>query len=50
MKLSTAERKSKAGFQTWNKHIDAYNQRLANKRLRREAKKQVADETADKSM
>jgi len=39
MKLSTPERKSRTGNQSWNKHVDAFHQRLANKRLRREWKK-----------
>lgn len=42
MKLSTAQRKSKSGWQSWNQHIDAYHQRLANKRLRREQKKEMS--------
>jgi hypothetical protein len=41
MKLSTAERKSQASPQSWNKHIDAFHQRLANKRLRSKLKKSL---------
>ncbi|MEK7526013.1 MAG: hypothetical protein AAB546_00875 [Patescibacteria group bacterium] len=44
MKLNTAERKSKASNQSWHKHIDAFYQRLANKKLRREAKDEIKKE------
>jgi hypothetical protein len=42
MKLTTAQRKSQAKPQSWNKHINAFHQKLANKRLRRIAKKEIS--------
>lgn len=44
MKISTAYRKSKADPQSWNKHVDAFHQKLANKRIRRGAKKSIETE------
>lgn len=44
MKLPNAYRKSKTGPQNWNKHIDGFHQKLANKRIRRDGKQVVEEE------